>query len=250
MPVQDITLRIPKGSPLTNQEGDNNFRALRDACNALEALFGVSLNPDGTLKPGAINNENQFTTAILDALMFRPGDYRWTAQTVVTRTGWLECNGQAVDRTVNAALFAAIGTTYGIGDGLTTFNLPDARGRAMVCDGTGAGLTARALGQQTLGEERHKLTLPEFSHFHGAATDFVLDDPAVMLKRAWDISAQTPNSIVTRGNDLTGGGSITDQPTASAGVLGTTNPVADGNADPATHENMPPFIVAKLWIKT
>lgn len=43
--------------------------------------------------------------------------------------GWLLAYGQAVSRTTYAALFAAIGTTYGTGDGSTTFNLPDVRGR-------------------------------------------------------------------------------------------------------------------------
>ena len=43
-------------------------------------------------------------------------------------TGWLKANGAAVSRTAYAALFAAIGTTYGAGDGSTTFNLPDLRG--------------------------------------------------------------------------------------------------------------------------
>jgi len=43
-------------------------------------------------------------------------------------TGWLECNGGAVSRTTYSALFAAIGTLWGIGDGSTTFNLPETRG--------------------------------------------------------------------------------------------------------------------------
>jgi microcystin-dependent protein len=43
-------------------------------------------------------------------------------------TGWLICDGTAVSRTTYAALFTAIGTLYGVGDGSTTFNLPDARG--------------------------------------------------------------------------------------------------------------------------
>lgn len=43
-------------------------------------------------------------------------------------TGWLKANGALVSRTTYAALFAAIGTTHGIGDGSTTFALPDARG--------------------------------------------------------------------------------------------------------------------------
>jgi microcystin-dependent protein len=43
-------------------------------------------------------------------------------------TGWLPCNGGAVSRTTYASLFASIGTTFGVGDGSTTFNLPDLRG--------------------------------------------------------------------------------------------------------------------------
>jgi|APGre2960657404_1045060.scaffolds.fasta_scaffold24594_3 microcystin-dependent protein len=43
-------------------------------------------------------------------------------------TGWLKCNGAAISRTTYAKLFAVIGTTYGVGDGSTTFNLPDLRG--------------------------------------------------------------------------------------------------------------------------
>jgi microcystin-dependent protein len=44
--------------------------------------------------------------------------------------GWYLCFGQAVSRTTYATLFGIVGTTYGAGDGLTTFNLPDCRGRA------------------------------------------------------------------------------------------------------------------------
>lgn len=43
-------------------------------------------------------------------------------------TGWLLCDGSPIDRTTYAALFSAIGTTHGIGDGVNTFNLPDMRG--------------------------------------------------------------------------------------------------------------------------
>lgn len=43
-------------------------------------------------------------------------------------SGWIKANGAAVSRTTYAALFAAIGTTFGAGDGSTTFNVPDLRG--------------------------------------------------------------------------------------------------------------------------
>ncbi len=52
-------------------------------------------------------------------------------------TGWLECDGSAISRTTYADLFAAIGTTWGDGDGSTTFNLPNAAGRSRIGAGTG-----------------------------------------------------------------------------------------------------------------
>ena len=51
-----------------------------------------------------------------------------TFATNTAPSGWLKANGAAVSRTTYAALFAAIGTTFGAGDGSTTFNLPDMRG--------------------------------------------------------------------------------------------------------------------------
>ena len=47
-------------------------------------------------------------------------------------SGFLECNGQAVSRSTYAALFAVVSTTYGIGDGTTTFNVPDLTDRTVV----------------------------------------------------------------------------------------------------------------------
>jgi microcystin-dependent protein len=56
-----------------------------------------------------------------------------------TPTGWAICDGSALSRTTYAALFAAIGTNHGTGDGSTTFNIPDLRGRfALGADGSHA----------------------------------------------------------------------------------------------------------------
>jgi microcystin-dependent protein len=52
-------------------------------------------------------------------------------------TGFLLCDGSAVSRTTYAALFAITSTSYGIGDGATTFNVPDLRSRAVIGVGTG-----------------------------------------------------------------------------------------------------------------
>lgn len=85
-------------------------------------------------------------------------------------SGYLACDGSAVDRTTYAGLFAVIGTTHGAGNGTSTFNVPDLRGRTAVGAGSGAGLTARTLGS-TFGEESHALSVAELAaHNHGGAT--------------------------------------------------------------------------------
>jgi len=62
-------------------------------------------------------------------------------------TGWFLCFGQAVSRSTYANLFTAIGTTYGVGDGTTTFNLPDLRGRTIAGqDDMGGSAASRLTG--------------------------------------------------------------------------------------------------------
>lgn len=95
-------------------------------------------------------------------------------------TGWLFCYGQAVSRTTYAALFAVIGTTYGVGDGSTTFTLPDLRGRVVAGQDDMGGSSANRLTNQsgglngdtlgaTGGAETHTLTtaeMPAHTHTH------------------------------------------------------------------------------------
>ena len=79
--------------------------------------------------------------------------------------GWLLCNGAAVSRMTYSNLFAAIGTTYGNGDGSATFNLPDYRGRTLV-GMDGSQVEFDSLGKVG-GEKAHTLTISEMpSHNH------------------------------------------------------------------------------------
>jgi microcystin-dependent protein len=115
-----------------------NFNALKIAYDALENT--------GTVIPAGI--------------------VKGFAGTVVP-TGWLNCDGAAVSRSGYSGLFAAIGTTWGVGDGATTFNLPDLRGRTLVGAGVGTGLSARTLAA-LFGTETHVLTSAQIpSHTHG-----------------------------------------------------------------------------------
>ena len=92
-------------------------------------------------------------------------DYKWSARTT-DFDGWLLCDGRAIFRDAYPALFAVIGTSFGTGDGSTTFNIPNAQGR--VCSSVMAG---RTLGL-TVGEETHTLAASEMpSHNHSASSD-------------------------------------------------------------------------------
>lgn len=69
--------------------------------------------------------------------------------------GWFRANGAAVSRTVYAALFAKIGTIYGAGDGVSTFNLPDPRGKFIRVLDDGRGIdVGRVLGSSQADEIR------------------------------------------------------------------------------------------------
>lgn len=76
--------------------------------------------------------------------------------------GWLVCDGSAVSRTTYAALFSVIGTTYGSGNGSTTFNLPDFKGRMAIGVGNSgvSGDGYNSLGAKS-GEITHKHTVGE-----------------------------------------------------------------------------------------
>lgn len=79
----------------------------------------------------------------------------------VIPTGFLACDGSAVDRSQYAELFSVIGTTYGPGDGLNTFNLPNLSGRVVV--GPASGMVLGSTG----GEATHALQSNEIvSHAH------------------------------------------------------------------------------------
>lgn len=135
--------------------------------------------------------------------------------------GWLDCRGQAVSRTTYAALFAAIGTLYGAGDGSTTFNVPNTAAKfvAGYDFSTPGNNTGFKIGE-TGGEDTHTLTANEMpSHTHASP---VFNGAS---------SAGTTYVQATRG-----------------GVTGILQTGSAGGG--AAHENRPPWVVFMMVIYT
>lgn len=135
--------------------------------------------------------------------------------------GYFLCQGQSISRTTYADLFAIIGTTYGAGDGSTTFNLPNLKGRVPV--GFDSGQTEFNNLGETGGEKTHTLSVTEMpSHNHE-------------LK-----GGGSPISLVT------GGSQYRFPFTADGGMTQLTSDAAGGGA---AHNNLQPYISMNYIIK-
>ncbi len=115
----------------TNGTGIGVNIALTNAGNTNPAL---SINHGGTGNAITANRPIQASSFVGDGSTLTgvlPSGIIMPFAGSVTPAGYLVCDGSAVSRTTYAALFSAIGTNWGVGDGSTTFNLPDLRGRFM-----------------------------------------------------------------------------------------------------------------------
>lgn len=142
------------------------------------------------------------------------------ASFAATKSGFLIADFSAVSRNTYAALFGVIGTAAGPGDGTTTFNLPDYRGRGFMGSGTGTapGATAHALGT-TAGEEKHTLTIAEMpSHNHTFSLASVYNNSggfAGASGGAFSFSVNNP----TIGNTGSGGSHNTLMPVTTCNIF-------------------------------
>lgn len=156
--------------------------------------------------------------------------------------GYLPCDGSAVSRTTYSNLFAAIGTTFGAGDGSTTFNVPDLRDRAPIGISPGSLGTDRPSVRNIAdvgGEESHVLIIAEQpSHTHSVT------DPGHNHQPNITSTEFVTNRFIENVQSGTGA-------TFAGGVEATTNTVPTGISLANTgggggHNNMEPFL-AILW---
>ncbi|MEG3152022.1 tail fiber protein [Sphingomonas sp. ZT3P38] len=168
------------------------------------------------------------------------GEIRMFAGVFAPR-GFAFCNGQTIAIAENDALYTLIGTTYG-GDGVTTFGLPDLRGRVPINQGQGPGLSSYVIGQKA-GTESVTLTLLQTpSHSH-------------------TLSATSANGNVAVPNNQTlpaAPDAATPHTTASLYVEATPNTVVQNAMDPTSispsgggnqpHENRMPLLAFSFII--
>lgn len=192
-----------------------------------------------------------------------PGAICWTGAATAD-AGWALLNGQAISRTANPALFLRYGTAYGTGDGTTTFNLPDVKGRTiahvdgganrLTVDPNGFGIAA-VLGAVG-GSEGNKIT---------AAAQLIEHAHAVFLKDPGHTHGTNAN-INNAGGTIPGGGAFgvptnggaTINPAFTGITIGSVNGVANDNQTAKTgnpiatvtpHPSCMPTIVLNAQIK-
>ena len=142
---------------------------------------------------------------------------------------WLLCYGQNVSRTTYAALFAVTSTTYGVGDGSTTFGIPDLRGRVVAGEDDMGGVSANRLTNQTGGLDGDVLGTTG-----GAETHTLTTAQMPAHTHTIETKAQTGNSSVI---------------TRAAGTTGTdTGEVTGSTGGDAAHNNVQPTIILNYII--
>ena len=156
---------LKKGAIVADSEGDFNANQwLQIGANNVNSYFYnkksgkyLSMRNDGELRYDGkrlLNTDDLLGMVPSGTVLYFAGR--------TAPAGWLKANGAAVSRTAYAALFAAIGTTYGAGDGRSTFNLPDLRGEFLRGWDDGRGVDAgRVFGSA----QAHALQ----AHQHGLA---------------------------------------------------------------------------------
>lgn len=148
---------------------------------------------------------------------------------------WLLCYGQAVSRATYALLFTAIGTTFGAGDGMTTFNVPDLRGRA-------------AFGQDDMGGPSAGRVTTGVSGIDGATVGASGGNQA---QQAHSHTLFTQSDGTTTYNQVLGTGGAQSgflTPFTTTATSGAANPVYAGNTGAGGSQNMPPTLITNYII--
>lgn len=256
---------IDDGSPQLGGDLDVNGNSIVSASNG-----NIAITPNGTgdviidgLKyPQSDGNAGEFLTtdgagqlsfADVSASAFSAG-MLMPYGGATAPTGWVLCYGQAISRTTYADLYAVVGTTYGAGDGSTTFNVPDLRGRVVAgkddMGGASANRLTSALNGDNLGaaggSETHTLStsqIPAHRHFVAANT--------ALGSASSSVAAVTSTTQVSRQyqSPYGGGGEIFSMSMVQTGTDATVGRSSSVGSS-GSHNNTQPTFILSYIIKT
>jgi microcystin-dependent protein len=154
-------------------------------------------------------------------------------------TGYLLCDGSAVSRSTYSALFAVISTTFGTGDGSTTFNLPDYRGRSPL-GVSGSYALASTGGSADAVVVSHSHTITDPSHNHGLNSNIMIGSQG----------SSGLNTGVGAGGAYTKVGQLGDTGnTGGTGYAGTGISI-NTTGSSGTGANLQPYLAINFIIKT
>ena len=159
--------------------------------------------------------------------------------------GWLLCNGIEVSRATYAGLYGVVGTTFGVGDGATTFNLPDLTDRMPIFTSG-----AFALGS-TGGANTHALTageMPTHTHIQDAHTHAVTDPGHTHTSdgRANAINGLTVGAVSVYELDI----SATINSATTGITIDNATATNQNTGSDTAHNNLPPYVGFYFIIKT
>ena len=216
-------------------------------------------------------NQEVSTSYVADTLMPVGSMLMWTSETLPT--GWLLCDGTAVSRTTYEDLYETIGTTYGVGDNSTTFNLPNLKGKFPIgiddsdTDFDALGETGGAkdvtLSESELPSHDHSIAhdhasattdTQSASHTHGVNPPTHRHSLADGVGTA--VVGSGTGSVVASGNSGNTGyynqGSFDSDTQSASHTHGVDLPNYTGDSGNAgsgsAHENMPPFLTVSFII--
>jgi microcystin-dependent protein len=190
-----------------------------------------------TMPAGTSNTAVATTAFVINNSVPTGALLMWSTGSVPS--GWLLCDGAAVSRTTYSTLFGVIGTTFGSGDGSTTFNLPDYQNRAPF----GAG------GLYALGTTGGSKDAVVVSHSHTATSTSTstVTDPG----HRHQVGTGNRDSVGSLLSTLvSGSGTNTSLANTGISVATSTSTTVNSTGSSGTDANMPPYLAINFIIKT